>query len=298
MKSFHIIHIFPKDNDGPSGYNEVIKSVMWGLNALGHKTSYARFEYSAIYSDIEKFENHINYNGINIVFGAQIIAMPLLEKLPKDTIIYNLEQRVGYFNSGNVPDEYKMQAESFRIWDYSLDNVNVWNSLNNKNSAQYVMIGYSPDLEHINSNISQDIDVLIYAGVTPNRLSAFAHLASLRLKSVYIVGLFGDSRDNLIARSKVILNIQNEGYDRIFEIVRVSYLFANKKAVISDFSIEGMIEQDVSQAVVLCPLDEVAAQCKLLINDEYRRKELERIGYQTIKARDMKIILQKALNDL
>ena len=100
-----------------------------------------------------------------------------------------------------------------------------------------VPISYAPILTCIESAANQDIDVLIYGAVGEQRLAVFASLGRLLnggVSAVFASGLYGAARDGLIARSKIVLNINNIPYSKIFEIVRVSWLLANSKAVVAD----------------------------------------------------------------
>ena len=80
--NFHLAHIVPsKILHGLNGYKEVIDTVQWGLQQLGH---------SAVYG-----LNNISTTAINIIFGVQVLSMELINKLPPETIVYNFEQAKG-----------------------------------------------------------------------------------------------------------------------------------------------------------------------------------------------------------
>lgn len=290
---FNIIHILPLGNNGPESYNEVIAAVSWGLKKLGWMVSYHKFFYSANINDLNNFKSAIASDAVNLVFGAQILHMPFLELLPENTVIYNLEQR-SWFINGEVPDEYIYQAKRFVIWDYSEQNIVAWKHIWQDVRACYVKIGYAPILERIDNKINKDIDVLFYGQPTENRLKIFSELSSLGLKTVFAVGLFGEDRDNLIARAKVVLNIHVEGYNKIFEIVRVSYLLANSKAVVSEISPSSVIEDDIRSSLKFASLGEIARCCRSVVLDNDLRTELEINGNNIIKKRDMCEILANA----
>jgi hypothetical protein len=53
----------------------------------------------------------------------------------------------------------------------------------------------------------------------------------LRVESAF--GCYGEERDALIARARIVLNVHY--YEsKVFEVVRVSYLLANRKCVLSE----------------------------------------------------------------
>lgn len=294
MTKFNIIHIFPLGNEGPSSYNEVISTVTWGLEQLGYFVSYEKYTYGSTLAELGKFNSVIKFDAINLILGAQILHIEFLRQLPYNSIIYNLEQRIGMLGVRDVPYEYLYQAEKFIIWDYSEHNISAWLKLYPMARVCHVKIGYAPVITKINLSVRQDIDVLIYGAPTPNRLEVFKSIASQGLKTVFFVGLYGDDRDELIAKSKVVLNLHHSGYDRIFEIVRVSYLLANSKAVISEISDETVLEAGISNFVLFSPVSDIPKLCKLLVSDETMRKNLEIIGRKGIESRDIRIILKDA----
>jgi hypothetical protein len=74
------MHCVPSDPrvHGLNGYKEVIGTIAWGLEQLGHRATYAL--------------NESVRDATNIIFGAHVLPIATLKRLPQDTIIYNLEQ--------------------------------------------------------------------------------------------------------------------------------------------------------------------------------------------------------------
>jgi hypothetical protein len=141
----------------------------------------------------------------------------------------------------------------------------------------------------------QDIDVLFYGLPSPARTKVMSELSMAGVKTVFVSGIYGAMRDELISRAKLVLNINRQETKRVFEIVRVSYLLANGKAVVSDVYPESIIEPDVKEAVAFADLDHVAQRCIQLLNDDPARKRLEAKGPEVMRARDIRQILQTAL---
>ena len=83
---------------------------------------------------------------------------------------------------------------------------------------------------------------------------------------------------------------------RIFEIVRVSYLLANKKAVVADRDANTSVEDDVQDAVRFASsLKELLDLCAKLVGDESERRKLEERGFACMSRRDIKGILESVL---
>ena len=104
-------------------------------------------------------------------------------------------------------------------------------------------------------------------------------------------------RDELIARSRIVLNVNKFTRTRIFELVRVSYLLANGKAVVSDIYPESDIDPDLRDAVVFAPVESVPAACMELLKNDPARRRLEQLGPEVMRQRDIREILRRALKE-
>ncbi len=125
-------------------------------------------------------------------------------------------------------------------------------------------------------------------------MQVFSELCDGGLKCMFVSGLYDDARDALIGRSKIVLNI-NKHQSRIFEIVRVSYLLANAKAVVADRQDETFIEPEVESAVVFCAPDRILSECERLLDDEPARRAVEEHGRAVIEERVITKYLAPAL---
>jgi hypothetical protein len=169
----------------------------------------------------------------------------------------------------------------------------VWTLLKPVRPAVHVPVGWAPILERIPRVQPQDIDVLFYGGLSQERITTLNLLGLV--STVFACNLFGSGRDNLIARSKIVLNI-NRNSSRIFGIVRASYLLANAKAVVSDKQVGTYIEDDMRDAVVFAKLSKIAAVCQYLLKNENLRQEIEKRGQIAIRKRDIRAFLSRVLN--
>lgn len=282
MTHYHIVHFIPTErHHGLYGYNEVIQTISWGLTALGHTVTYAK--------------NKLGEEGsTNIVFGCQMVGWDILKMLPKGTIVYNLEQYRSHAYTDYGKEVFEFLVKNFEIWDYSDDNMLVWTKRGPEFPVSKVPIGYAPVLTRIPKPQDQDIDVLIYGSPSANRIKAFQDLCGLGLRVMFLYGFYGEARDELIARSKIVLNIGQ--YDRTFEIVRVSYLMANSKAVVADLYPDITIERDIVDGVLFIGLEHLAAACLHLVENDEARMALEQRAFQVIKNRDIVAILHATLN--
>ncbi len=277
---FHLAHIVPsKTMHGLNGYREVIDTVQWGLQELGHTATCGL--------------NALAPDATNIVFGAQVMEMPVLSTLPPQTIVYNFEQARGARKEEVKPQMLEI-ARRFRIWDYSSANVQAWTGWGAKD-VRVVPVGYAPVLQRIDKPAEQDIDVLIYGMPAPNRMGAFHFLSYSGLTAVFVCGLYGKARDDLIARSKMVLNINVYDTAKIFEVVRVSYLLANRKCVVADVDADTQIDADMRSAIRIADPAQLVPVCQALAANASARASLEEAGFAAIAKRDIRQILQTAL---
>ncbi|HTN29166.1 MAG TPA: hypothetical protein VL180_15405, partial [Burkholderiales bacterium] len=84
-------------------------------------------------------------------------------------------------------------------------------------------------------------------------------------------------------------------FAKIFEVVRVSYLLANRKAVVADESADSFIDADLRPGVKLALLSQLVDACKLLLENDAERVRLEETGFAVIRQRDIVRILTEAL---
>jgi len=249
--------MFKASDHGLNGYLDVMESVRYALTSLGHGAQIST--------------NDIFRDRINVIFGIQLLLPQQVQMLPDDTIIYNLEQ-ISNAPITSVKAGYHTAAGRFRIWDYSRNNCPVWPKLNPRCHAYYVPIGWAPTLERISPVAVEDIDVLFYGMPNATRMTIYGEICVTGAKAIFVCGLYGRERDDLIARSKLVLNLRGHPDNQNFEIVRVSYLLANAKAVVSDDLSKSELESDLHDAVVFTSQAKIAATCQELLADDAKRR--------------------------
>jgi hypothetical protein len=271
-----------------AAFRECMMFCYHGIKSLGYDTSWLDAE--------------LDPDAINIVFGAGASDWQTLSSQASHIIIYNMEQvspEVPWFSLA-----YFHVLMNMPVWDYNQRNVDTLITAGIPN-IQLVPLGYCPELTEIaNPNIQnstpieQDIDVLFYGSISPRRKRT---LDAIRARGLSVVSsetgqFIGSDRATLISRSKVILNIHYYETVGIFEIVRVSYLLANRKAVVSELSPHTDIDLDIKDAIVSGTLDELPELCWQLVHDHDRRAAIEREGFDIFSRRQAIDILQPAID--
>jgi hypothetical protein len=262
-------------------YNEVVESYHWGFAALGH--------------EVERRVNFFDPEALNIVFGFQIpLQLGLIDSFPANTIFFNME-RYAHRELAGTAAEYV--AKKFSIWDYSASNVVAWNALAPRVPAYHALTAYAPNLEKVPKGVEQDIDVLYYGNITPDRFDALHRVAGLRpdltgLSVMTVCNVWGKQRDDLIARAKVVVNFSR---GTIFEIVRVSYLMANAKAVVCDTQDGLEIEDDLRGVLSFVKTADIRAACEGLVSNDAARAQYAQRGYELIRQRDIRDVIRRGL---
>jgi hypothetical protein len=270
----------PRDYEHSEVFREVAQALHFGLLALGHDSI---------------MTNRLDLDDRRtIVLGSNLLACYGLEP-PKNAILYNLEQV--HYESNDSAWMTPALFDLFRrypVWDYSQANIERLAALQVPRLT-HVPIGYVPELTRIVPG-HEDIDVLFYGSLDERREAVLDKLRArgLRVKSLF--GVYGANRDAWIARSKIVINIHVSYYKaQIFEIVRVSYLLANRRAVVSERGADPTEEHDLESGIAFAEYDALVDRCVELLGDERARRELGERGYQAFSARSQVAILRRAL---
>lgn len=271
MARFNLCTIRPKGFLHASAFDEVKSSLAWALAALGHEPLLT--------------ENTFAASATNVIFGAELAGESF--EFPPDSIIYNLEQpshpRVGIV---------QRLAAAHRVWDFSASNIReLWST---HPCAIHVPIGYTPNLTRIPRAATQDIDVCFFGWRTPRRSVILQQLAAAGLNVHYSDVMYGGGRDNVISRSKVCLNVHHDGRDRM-EIVRLSYLLANSKCVVTEESADDGDYEYLHGAISRARYDNLVHTIKTYINDSHQRCLMEESALDVFRRQDYVETVRRAL---
>lgn len=273
-KEFQITVVRPEGYLHSECFREVAETLQFGLRSIGHK---AKIQ-----------ENVFDPSATNIILGGHLLAPQHAQMIPDGSILYNLEQIGG----AKLPETFYLAASRHQVWDYSPLNIAKWKEANLAFQPVLVELGYVPELQRIVSAPLQDIDVMFYGSINERRLALLKKLQEEGLEVFAAFGGYGEQRDALIARSKVVLNVHYYN-TQVFEIVRVSYLLANSKAVVTEVSPD---IGDLTDAVASFSYDSLVEGCLELVRNEAKRTELEKAGFQRFSAKKETGILNAALN--
>ena len=274
---FNICLIQPKNYIHTYAFLELAQLLHFGIKSLNLRSKLSL--------------NQICPDSTNIVIGAHLLDTSLISQLPKNSIILNTEQLDGINIAWLTP--ILQFAKNFSVWDYSLKNILKLNDLGFY-KVKFLELGYQSELQRIPKKSPQNIDVLFYGSMNPRREKVIAELRAHDLNVHVAFAIYGPQRDELISRSKVVLN--HHHYDsEIYEVVRTSYLINNAKLVVGEVNPSTSIDTHYLTSIYPAKYEELAASCYKLVRDDALRNELEDKALSTFRQFPQSRFLTKIL---
>jgi hypothetical protein len=245
-------------------FREVAESIHHGLRALGHESVLSER------TDLAGRQH--------IVFGSNLIS-PADHRLLPGSVLYNLEQI--YDDSPWLTADLLALFRAHVVWDYSLANIQAL--ARHGIAARHVPIGYVPELTRIPAAPQKDIDVLFVGSIVERRLAVLQSLHERGANVIPAFGVYGAQRDALIARAKIVLNMHMHDA-KVFEIVRVSYLLANRCFVVSERGLDLAGERPYADGIVFADYDDLVDACLRSLTDEPARARTAQRGFELFAA--------------
>lgn len=156
-------------------------------------------------------------------------------------IFYNTEQLSRKTSLQFIVDCIASNHLCKEIWDYSKANVDILNSLNLPIKCLHV----TPKLPESYLNIfreyrrsGQEYDIGFCGAESTRRYSILNSLSDLGYKVLILRGVYGDERDKMMSKCKIILNIHYADDYNIFEVERCEPFLATGVTVISETSLD------------------------------------------------------------
>jgi hypothetical protein len=264
----------------PHSINNVVDSLFYALQSLGCSV------------DIQ--ENEPIHDGTNIFFRAHLLQTARISQIPPGSIIYNFEQISD--QSPWLGPVYRSLLSRFTVWDYSRRNLTTIGSIADRRHLHLVPIGYVPELTQIPPSPTEDIDVLFYGAVNQRRYAILLALQHAGLRVRAETSIRDHARDALISRAKVVLNLHFYP-SAIFEIVRVSYLLANRKAVVGECGLHTEIDSDIREAIAPANYYRLCDTVLELLRDDSRRLDLAQRGHEIFAKRRLPDIIAQAITE-
>ena len=235
--------------------------------------------------EVESRANYFDPSCTNIILGCHLLDPEMIPSVPANSIIVNTEQL------GFVKEPWNSRVfewgKHFETWDYSPQNIHKLKKAGLENVKEF-KIGFQKELRRIPANSTKDIDVLFYGSGNDRRMQILNQLGKKGLKVEAFAGIYGEERDEYIARSKVVLNLHY--YEsKIFEVPRVFYLMTNSVCVVGEVGEDTQIHQMYLDGIYPAKYEDLADACATLVHDDARRKEYEERAFAAISACPQKL---------
>jgi len=277
MECFNVMLVRPQDFIHHDGYSGSARQLCSGLRRLGYPARVA--------------ENEIVWDATNILVGVQNLEPELIETLPANTIVYNVEMMVT--GSPFLP-ALSAFIRRFETWDYSAANVAAWRAAGVSDRVRLLRPGYLPEDTAIDPAAPCDIDALFYGSINWRRDAILRDIARAGVRLQVALNIYGAARNALIARSKLIVNIHSRE-DSVLEFARISHALANHKLLVTEAGHPGDVDADLSEALVIGSASELGGICRALLEDEPRRVALAERGFAIYSRRDFAESLREVL---
>ena len=254
-------------------FDELVATVAASLSDLGHSCTAA--------------VNQLRPDAINILIGATLFGARDLELAKhlagKPYILYQLEQLDDHH--GLLPDwpEYReVMAGAMQIWDYGPSS-SAW--LRERGLAvTTVPPGYHSCLEVISPAPRQDIDIVFAGTPHPRRQRILDGLKPSGASVIHLHGVYGAQRNHTLARAKIVLNMHAWDALNPLETVRLSFMLANRRFVVS----ERGDHDPYGGGVIYSRYEDLVDTCLHHLRQmPERRQSFAERGYQALRAQNM-----------
>ncbi len=279
----NLVMIDPPNSNYLNVYTELIDFYYHTIQELGY--------------EVIRSINAFKVDHLNIIVSYQ--ALPFYPQMTNNKyIVLQLEQLSldtgGYFSDKHRNfhnDALPLMKNALQVWDYSPENQKFLKSYNI--DTRLIPLGFNEKLQRINPAPVKDIDVLFYGSTHERRFNIVKTLESL-CKITAHFGVYGAIRDNLIARSKIVLNVHAYANLKIMEQVRLFYLLTNNCFVLS----EECYSHPYGDGIITFPYEQIIEGVMTWLKKDQEREEVIVKGAEALKKLNTKELIKKALSEI
>lgn len=196
----------------------------------------------------------------NIVIGI-FYEGNLWDTLPEDSVIINTEPLFARESTASWSEQLIGLSTKYQIWDYDPRNLQVMAELGLKDS-KLLKFGYQKELQRIPfyPDSERHIDVFFYGSTNTRRSEILDQISARGLSCLKRFGVYGEERDELISRSKMIVNMHFNEIG-VFEIVRIHYLLNNGIAIVPEIDSHTSIDPSYLDLLSAVPYSGLVDRC-------------------------------------
>lgn len=249
-----------------------------GLRDLGHE---AYFDNERQASEDER----------QIIIGGNHGTLATLAGIPNGSIVYQLEQ------SGcahHFTPTYLRLLRRCVVWDYHP--YNIVNLVRSGIRGIFVPFSYVKSFTPLEEKpAEQDFDVLFIGAINPFRAKIMRDLWHRGLKVYMDSNCFGDHRDDMLRRSKLVVNIHYYQTNKILESCRLGIAMAARRPVLSQFDPGVRADPFFVPGIAIAPYKKIVETAARLLSDPTELSRLADAGFELFKSRTAASVIEQAL---
>ncbi len=274
---FSLVKIAPPGFLSAHGFDDVILPLYHAFARLGFR--------------VEMRVNSANPNSVNILFGTCQAPALADAAFPSNSIVFNLEQLA---SSAWAGEAYVGHLKRFTVWDYSPRNIARLERDFGLPGVTLMRLGYVPEMTRLRRDFPQDVDLLFYGYANERRKNALDAMVKGGVRLGALSGEYGAARDQAIARAKIVLNVHYYTPASL-EIVRLGYLWANRKAVVSELRDDTELYPGLESACLFSSYDKLRPAVHSLLRDDAARERQGEAGFAAFSAMRQEDFLKEVL---
>lgn len=261
----------------------------WLVKPVGYLHANGLLHIAQAFADA--FETELTVGCIPPSGRTLVFCGHLLGNVEPNMVIYNSEQISDEWLKRNPPyakylDVLKNASE---VWDYSRNNIEELKK--HGVIARLVEIGYMPSMTKKRPPVKLSTDILFYGSTSSERRMEILSDLKSKCKIEIAYGVYGDELDEMINRSKIVLNMHFYAAG-IFEVFRCSYLMANRKCIVSEIGNDKQLEEKYYSSIMFADYEHLVKRCLTLLNSQDIRDAYGNKAFQTFTAKTQKDILK------
>lgn len=257
-------------------FTDIAHSLADSLRGLGYK--------------VAETNGIIQKNGRVIIVGGNVLRPQEAKFVPPNAIIYQLEQTGSHWIGGG----YLKLLQSHIVWDFSSKNSLVLKQLG-CGQVHLCRIGYSPNpVKKLEK--AKDIDVL-FLGAANERRKAILNQLRTRGVNVHDSGAWGENRRDLVARSKIVLNVHFFN-DSVLEMVRLGPILEQGAFIVSESGSDREMDAPFEEGMKIVPYGNLVETVMSYLGRADERDVIARQGTAIFSARTQKAEVARCLEEM
>lgn len=259
------------------------------------KTTLSYFE------DYIKSIIQLNPRMIKMIPFHRVTKLPLknndilifIRYIPKDLLPF-LAQKKHYLLNTEQLTRDSMVSSVFQdinkdtmILDYSKANIKLMSKIPKLTGRTIKYLPYQVNSKEIRSGLNgkKDLDVCIIDSPSPRRQTIINEIR--KLPNSRVIAGFGKSRDEILFRHKILVNIHAATDFNVFEQIRCNRCILNKMIVISEPNIDESLKCDfeLQDYMIICPYEEIMNKVNEVLKnyDFFYHKLFDKFNINEIK---------------